>query len=183
MSENNRPKSPGEILEGLSNQANKMTLLANEIDEKIYAFYSVQKQFIENGNVITAEQNKILKDLKNFKAPNISLDPYAKKQMEELKQYEKNSRKKDRTIPYLILIIFLLLATFVYFFNQDLKTKKEVKENLMSEIYSKGDTIVNKNDFDLSVRNIDIMNEWIKKNPKDSENFVIFLKEKQQVKK
>lgn len=179
MSENNRPKSPGEILEGLSDQANRMALLTKEIDEKIYAFYSVQKQFIENGNVITSEQNKILNELKNYKAPEISLDPYTKKQMEELKEYEKTSRKKDRTIPYLVLIIFLLLATFVYFFNQDLKTKKEIKENLISEIYSKGDTIVPKNDFDLSVKNIDIMNEWIKKKPKDSEKFVIFLKEKQ----
>lgn len=183
MSENNRPKSPGEILEGLNNQANRMALLAKEIDEKIYAFYSVQKQFIENGNVITAEQNRILNEIKNYKAPEISLDPYAKKQMEELKEYEKISRKKDRTIPYLVLIIFLLLATFVYFFNQDLKTKKEIKEYLMSEIYSKGDTIVNKNDFDLSVKNIDIMNEWIKKNPKDSEKFLIFFKKKQREKK
>ena len=93
MNENNRPKSPGEILEGLSKEANRMALLAKEIDEKIYAFYSVQKQFIENGNTITAEQNKILNELKNYKAPEISLDPYAKKQMEEVKQYEKISRR------------------------------------------------------------------------------------------
>ena len=174
MNENNRPKSPGEILEGLSKEANRMALLAKEIDEKIYAFYSVQKQFIENGNTITAEQNKILNELKNYKAPEISLDPYAKKQMEEVKQYEKISRKKDRTIPYLILIIFLLLSTFIYFFNQDLKTKKEVKENLMSEIYSKGDTIVPKKDFDLANKNSQLMKEWIDKNPKDSEKFILF---------
>ncbi|SFN70873.1 hypothetical protein SAMN05421738_1239 [Algoriella xinjiangensis] len=178
MSENNRPKSPSEILEGLSNEANRMALLAKEIDEKIYAFYSVQKQFIENGNTITAEQNRILNELKSYKSPNISLDPYAKKQMEELKEYDKKIRKKDRTIPYLILIIFLLLATFIYFFNQDLKTKKEVKENLMSEIYSKGDTIVNKNDFDLANKNSKLMNEWIDKNPKDSEKFILFFKKK-----
>ena len=183
MNENNRPKSPGEILEGLSKEANRMALLAKEIDEKIYAFYSVQKQFIENGNTITAEQNKILNELKNYKAPEISLNPYAKKQMEEVKQYEKISRKKDRTIPYLILIIFLLLSTFIYFFNQDLKTKKEVKENLMSEIYSKGDTIVPKKDFDLANKNSQLMKEWIDKNPKDSEKFILFFKKKQQSKK
>ena len=183
MSENNRPKSPSEILEGLSNQANRMALLTKEIDEKIYAFYSVQKEFIENGNVITVEQNKILNEIKNYKVPEISLDPYAKKQMEELKEYEKISRKKDRTIPYLVLIIFLLLATFVYFFNQDLKTKKEVKENLMSEIYSKGDTIVSKNDFDLATKNSQLMNEWIDKNPEDSKSFKRFFKDKEQEKK
>lgn len=178
MSENNRPKSPSEILEGLSHQANRMALLTKEIDEKIYAFYSVQKQFIENGNTITAEQNKILNELKNYKAPEISLDPYAKKQFEEVKQYEKNVRKKDRTIPYLIFIIFLLVVTFVYFFNQDLRVKKEVKENLINEIYSKGDTIVSKKDFDLSIRNINIMNEWIDENPIDSKKLVKFLNEK-----
>jgi uncharacterized protein YpmB len=150
---------------------------------RLTPFYSVQKQFIENGNTITAEQNKILNELKNYKAPEISLDPYAKKQMEEVKQYEKISRKKDRTIPYLILIIFLLLSTFIYFFNQDLKTKKEVKENLMSEIYSKGDTIVPKKDFDLANKNSQLMKEWIDKNPKDSEKFILFFKKKQQSKK
>ena len=103
--------------------------------------------------------------------------------MEELKEYEKISRKKDRTIPYLVLIIFLLLATFVYFFNQDLKTKKEVKENLMSEIYSKGDTIVSKNDFDLATKNSQLMNEWIDKNPEDSKSFKRFFKDKEQEKK
>lgn len=103
--------------------------------------------------------------------------------MEEVKQYEKISRKKDRTIPYLILIIFLLLSTFIYFFNQDLKTKKEVKENLMSEIYSKGDTIVPKKDFDLANKNSQLMKEWIDKNPKDSEKFILFFKKKQQSKK
>ena len=53
----------------------------------------------------------------------------------------------------------------------------------MSEIYSKGDTIVPKNNFDLANKNSQLMNEWIDKNPKDSEKFVIFLKEKQQSKK
>ncbi|MGV0757620.1 hypothetical protein ACTS95_17860 [Empedobacter brevis] len=178
MNENNRPKSPGEILAALSVEGNRIEQLTKEIDEKIYAFYGIQKQFIENGNLITTEQKKVLEDLKNYKLPEISLDAYAKKQFEEVKQYEKNIRKKDRTIPYLILIIFLLATTFIYFFNQDLRVKKEVKENLINEIYSKGDTIVSKKEFDLSVRNIDIMNEWIKKNPKDSEKLVKLLNKK-----
>ncbi|MDM1549523.1 hypothetical protein HX096_16845 [Empedobacter falsenii] len=178
MNGNNRPKSPGEILAALSAEGNRIEQLTKEIDEKIYAFYGVQKQFIENGNLITAEHKKVLDDLKNYKLPEISLDTSAKKQFEEVKLYEKNIRKKDRTIPYLILIIFLLTATFIYFFNQDLRVKKEVKENLINEIYSKGDTIVSKKDFDLSVRNIDIMNEWIKKNPKDSEKLVKLLNKK-----
>ncbi|MGV0967588.1 hypothetical protein [Empedobacter falsenii] len=178
MNENNRPKSPGEILAALSAEGNRIEQLTKEIDEKIYAFYGIQKQFIENGNLITTEQKKVLEDLKNYKLPEISLDAYAKKQFEEVKQYEKNIRKKDRTIPYLILIIFLLATTFIYFFNQDLRVKKEVKENLINEIYSKGDTIVSKKEFDLSVRNIDIMNEWIKKNPKDSEKLVKLLNKK-----
>ena len=178
MNENNRPKRPEEILAALSAEGNRIEQLTKEIDEKIYAFYGIQKQFIENGNLITAEQKKVLADLKNYKLPEISLDDSAKKQFEEVKEYEKNARKKDRTIPYLILIIFLLTATFVYFFNQDLRVKKEVKENLINEIYSKGDTIVPKKDFDLSVRNTKILNEWIKKNPKDSEKLVKLLNKK-----
>ena len=178
MNENNRPKSPGEILAALSAEGNRIEQLTKEIDEKIYVFYGIQKQSIENGNLITTEQKKVLEDLKNYKLPEISLDASAKKQFEEVKEYEKNARKKDRTIPYLILIIFLLTATFVYFFNQDLRVKKEVKENLINEIYSKGDTIVPKKDFDLSVRNTKILNEWIKKNPKDSEKLVKLLNKK-----
>lgn len=178
MNENNRPKSPGEILAALSAEGNRIEQLTKEIDEKIYVFYGIQKQFIENGNLITVEQKKVLEDLKNYKLPEISLDASSKKKFEEVKQYEKNIRKKDRIIPYLILIIFLLTATFIYFFNQDLRVKKEVKENLINEIYSKGDTIVQKKDFDLSVKNINIMNEWIKKNPKDSEKLVKLLNKK-----
>ena len=128
MNENNRPKRPEEILAALSAEGNRIEQLTKEIDEKIYAFYGIQKQFIENGNLITAEHKKVLADLKNYKLPEISLDASAKKQFEEVKEYEKNARKKDRTIPYLIFIIFLLVVTFVYFFNQDLRVKKEVKE-------------------------------------------------------
>ncbi|MDM1074317.1 hypothetical protein HX001_17675 [Empedobacter brevis] len=178
MNENNRPKRPEEILAALSAEGNRIEQLTKEIDEKIYAFYGIQKQFIENGNLITAEHKKVLADLKNYKLPEISLDASSKKQFEEVKQYEKNVRKKDRTIPYLIFIIFLLVVTFVYFFNQDLRVKKEVKENLINEIYSKGDTIVSKKDFDLSIRNINIMNEWIDENPIDSKKLVKFLNEK-----
>lgn len=178
MNENNRPKSPGEILAALSTEGNRIEQLTKEIDEKIYAFYGIQKKFIENGNLITAEQKKVLEDLKNYKLPEISLDAYAKKQFEEVKQYEKNIRKKDRTIPYLILIIFLLATTFIYFFNQDLRVKKEVKENLINEIHSKGDTIVPKKEFDLSVQNTKIINKWIDENPIDSKKLVKFLNEK-----
>ena len=48
----------------------------------------------------------------------------------------------------------------------------------MSEIYSKGDTIVPKKDFDLANKNSQLMKEWIDKNPKDSEKFLIFLNKK-----
>ena len=44
----------------------------------------------------------------------------------------------------------------------------------MSEIYSKGDTIVPKKDFDLANKNSQLMKEWIDKNPKDSEKFILF---------
>ena len=69
MNENNRPKRPEEILAALSAEGNRIEQLTKEIDEKIYAFYGIQKQFIENGNLITAEHKKVLADLKNYKLP------------------------------------------------------------------------------------------------------------------
>lgn len=180
MSENNRPKSPGEILEGLSNEANRMALLTKEIDEKIYAFYSVQKQFIENGNVITAEQNKILNELKNYKAPEISLDPYAKKQMEELKQYEKNSVRRDKALWYVLFMFIIQVAVGLYYFNYSVKTKREFKKEFEDDLLKNRKIITGEENYNNLDFNTKMIYEWIDKNPEDSKSFKRFLKGKEQ---
>lgn len=177
MNENNKPKSPAEILEALTTEANRIQQLSNEIDQKINVFYSIQKQFIENGEQITEKQSTVLNEFKNIEIPQISLDSYTKNELERLKEYENKVSKKDRTIPYFFFFTMLLLASFVYFFNQGLKTKKEVREDLFNEIYYKGDTIIPKNEFDKLLNNTAVINEWMDKNLKDSQSFKRFVKE------
>lgn len=178
MNENNKPKSPAEILEALTTEANRLQQISNEIDQKINAFYSIQKQFIENGEQITDKQSTVLNEFKRVEIPQISLDSYTKNELERLKEYENKVSKKDRTIPYFFFFTMLLLTSFIYFFNQGLKTKKEVREDLFNEIYSEGDTIVPKNEFDKLLNNTAVINEWMDKNPKDSQSFKRFIKEK-----
>lgn len=179
MNENNKPKSPAEILDALTKEANRIQQLSNEIDKKINAFYSIQKQFIENGQQMTEKQSTVLNEFMRVEIPQISLDSYTKKELERLKEYENKVSKKDRTIPYFFFFTMLLLASFVYFFNQGLKTKKEVREELFNEIYSEGDTIVPKNEFDKLLNNTTIINEWMDKKSEDSQSFKRFLREKE----
>lgn len=180
MNENNRPKSPGEILAALSTEGNRIEQLTKEIDEKIYAFYEIQKQFIENGNLITAEQKKVLADLKNYKLPEISLDASAKKQFEEVKQYEKNIRKKDKILWYVLLLFIIQIGIGLYYFNYSVKTKREFKIDFENNLLKDGKVITDKENYENLDFNTRMIYEWIDKNPEDSKSFKSFLRKKEQ---
>jgi len=183
MNENNRPKSPGEILAALSTEGNRIEQLTKEIDEKIYAFYGIQKQFIENGNLITTEQKKVLDDLKNYKLPEISLDASAKKQFEEVKLYEKNVRKKDKILLYVVLLFIVQAGIGLYYFNYGVKTKREFKKEFEDNLLKDGKVITDKENYENLDFNTRMIYEWIEENKEDSESFKSFLRKKEQEKK
>ena len=69
-----------------------------------------------------------------------------------------------------ILITAGSLAT--QFYLKSVQTKSEVKAEIFAEMEKEGKGFYNKKEVDDLVRDIKIVNEWINKNPKDSENLL-----------
>ena len=69
-----------------------------------------------------------------------------------------------------ILTVFSSLAT--QFYLKSVQTKSEVKAEIFAEMEKEGKGFYNKKEVDDLVRDIKIVNEWINKNPKDSENLL-----------
>lgn len=104
---------------------------------------------------------------------------------EDSLNFLKDFQKKSKGVKYLIFgsLGILLLSIIVIFsigklaknwYSESIKTKTEIREELFTEIKNQGKNIYKTADFELLNHNTIIMNKWIQKNPKDSENFLRF---------
>ncbi|OPC59350.1 hypothetical protein BAY13_10475 [Elizabethkingia bruuniana] len=104
---------------------------------------------------------------------------------EDSLNFLKDFQKKSKGVKYLIFgsLGILLLSIIVIFsigklaknwYSESIKTKTEIREELFTEIKNQGKNVYKTADFELLKHNTIIMNKWIQKNPKDSENFLRF---------
>lgn len=93
--------------------------------------------------------------------------------------------KKSKAIKYVffgsigVLLLSLLVFSMTSFFakkwySESIRTKSEIREEILIEIKSEGKGIYNISDFEKLKQNTILINKWIEKNPKDSKNFIKF---------
>lgn len=59
-------------------------------------------------------------------------------------------------------------------YSESVKTKTEIRDEIFNEIENEGKSIYKKADYEQLKQNTIIINKWIERNPKDSENFMKF---------
>ncbi len=93
--------------------------------------------------------------------------------------------KKVKVVKYLIFgSIGILLISIISIFSigklaknwysESIKTKTEIRQEILTEIQNEGKSIYQTSDLEQLKQNTIIMNKWIKKNPKDADKFMRF---------
>ncbi len=94
---------------------------------------------------------------------------------------EKKMRKKEKFIwsgiGTFILGIFTLILSINFattWYKESIKSKTELRQDILNEIASEGKKIYNENEITILRENTEIMQLWMKNNPKKAEDFLRF---------
>ena len=97
------------------------------------------------------------------------------------KALEKNSKFMKIIIYGMIAALFLSVLTTagnIFFTKQwyaeSIKSKSEIRQEILDEIKKEGQSIYKDEDYQQLLHNTELMNKWMKKNPKDAKNFLRF---------
>jgi len=102
----------------------------------------------------------------------------ADEHLEVVKSWDKNMLK-SKNLHFLLLgsvAVSLLVASVSGYFAtkwyaESIKAKSELRQEILDEIKNDDKAIYNVKDYNQLERNTDIMNKWMRKNPKDAEKF------------
>ena len=59
-------------------------------------------------------------------------------------------------------------------YAESIKSKSEIRQEILDEIKKEGQSIYKDEDYQQLLHNTELMNKWMKKNPKDAEKFLRF---------
>ena len=83
----------------------------------------------------------------------------------------------SRSLAILYLAVIILFGTGHFSFkwySESIRAKSEIRQEILDEIKKDGKVIFEIRDYDQLKYNTDLMNKWMKKNPKDGEKFMKF---------
>ena len=175
--ENDSSQDSGIELLHLVIESNK----AVEISGKaIFHMYCDIKEDMKKIHILAQEEN--LKRETLFKS--IPDKIIAEISPESVLQLEKFNRKTE-IVKYLVfgslailLISFFVLTATIYlgknWYRESIRTKTEVREEILKEIKNENKAIYETEQIKQLEHNTTLMKKWMKKNPKDAENFLKF---------
>ncbi|KNB61901.1 MULTISPECIES: hypothetical protein [Chryseobacterium] len=185
MEENNNQNparlSPAETVEqikitteALNRETQKLNSGISGIDQKLRE----SKMLIDHS--LAEIENKI-SDIR------INVSPEDIKKMEAYKDYFKHYKPIFWGSVF-ILFCSLGLAVFgassgMKYYQESVRTKQEIRAQVLQEIESSGKVIVEKSKWDSYVEQSQVLRAWQKSNPKDSESLEIYYKGYQDFKK
>jgi len=77
----------------------------------------------------------------------------------------------------LLLSVLTTIGNVVFakqWYTESLRSKTEIRQGILDEIKNNGQSIYRMDDYDQLKYNTELMNRWMKKNPKDAEKFLRF---------
>lgn len=88
--------------------------------------------------------------------------------------FGKNEIIKNSGLVITAVILFMTLFFSLRFYQKSITTKSEIRSEILEELKNSGKGIYEINDYQQLQQNTDIMNKWMKKNPRDAERFLKF---------
>ena len=80
-------------------------------------------------------------------------------------------------IGILVFSFMVLLTSFYFtrqFYSASIRSKSELRHEILDEIHKDGKAIYKVEDYQQLQHNTELMNKWLRKNPKDGEKFLRF---------
>jgi hypothetical protein len=106
---------------------------------------------------------------------------HSEKAVWQLEQVEKKSPLfKTATYGIIGALLLSVLTTIgnVFFakqwYTESLRSKTEIRQDILDEIKNNGQSLYRVDDYNQLYYNTELMNRWMKKNPKDAEKFLRF---------
>lgn len=106
---------------------------------------------------------------------------FSDKAVGQLEQLEKKSTLFKTAIYGIIGALLLSVLTTIgnvvfakQWYTESLRSKTEIRQDILDEIKNNGQSLYRVDDYDQLKYNTDLMNRWMKKNPKDAEKFLRF---------
>lgn len=89
---------------------------------------------------------------------------------------KKNFREYFTMVTLFIAVLIILFTSKLAFqwYSESIRTKSEIRQEILDEIKNSGQATYKVEDYKQLEYNTDLMNKWIKKNPKDAEKFLRF---------
>lgn len=106
---------------------------------------------------------------------------FSDKAVGQLEQLEKKSTLFKTAIYGIIGALLLSVLTTIgnvvfakQWYTESLRSKTQIRQDILDEIKNNGQSLYRVDDYDQLKYNTDLMNRWMKKNPKDAEKFLRF---------
>lgn len=177
MEENNDQNSgkfdPRAIFEGIKTTG---AALHRETEKLNSGLSGIDKKLKETESLI----DKSLQELKySVSDIRINVSPEDIKKMESYKDYFKHYKPVFYGSLFILLCCLGLSAFGAYsgmkYYKESVRTKEEVRTQVLQEIQSSGGIIVEKKKWEEYQEQNRVILDWQKKNPKDSESLDIFI--------
>ena len=171
--QNTTPTEPQEDIYELL----RKTIVTNEANVRTQN--EAKSFYLEIKKLLESFQEKIPENVQ------MVLDEDSSKLFQELKmllqkfkqwaQLQKNFFFGSIGILFLTLLILFGISNFaVKWYSESIRAKSEIRQEILDEIKKDGKAIFKIVDYNQLKYNTDLMNKWVKKNPKDGEKFIRF---------
>ncbi len=144
----------------------------------------MDKKLKEAGELIDHSLKELRESVMDIR---VGISPEDVKKLESYKDYFKHYK------PVLYISLFVMLSGWglaifgaysgIKYYKESVRTKQEIRGEVLQEIGKDGNVIVEKAKWDSYVEQSQVLRAWQKSNPKDSESLEIYYKGYQDFKK
>ncbi|RLJ22941.1 hypothetical protein CLU97_4701 [Chryseobacterium sp. 7] len=173
--------NPVELLEQLKTTTEALHRESNNLNSGVSG---IDKKLKEAGELIDHSLKELRESVMDIR---VGISPEDVKKLESYKDYFKHYK------PVLYISLFVMLSGWglsilgaysgIKYYKESVRTKQEIRSEVLQEIGKDGNVIVEKAKWDSYVEQSQVLRAWQKSNPKDSESLEIYYKGYQDFKK
>ncbi|QOR74061.1 hypothetical protein IMZ16_01020 [Cruoricaptor ignavus] len=145
------------------------------LTETEFALQAVEEIFRETGGFLNKEAKK--REAFLVRLSELNKVDLSEEAVQALNSFQKKYRFLLVGIGVLVFSFLILLASLYFtrqFYSASIRSKSELRQEILDEIHNNGKAIYKIEDYEQLQHNTELMNKWMKKNPKDADKFLRF---------
>lgn len=140
-----------------------------------FALQAVEEIFRETGGFLNKEAKK--REAFLVRLSELNKVDLSEEAVQAVNSFQKKYRFLLVGIGVLVFSFSILLASLYFtrqFYSASIRSKSELRQEILDEIHNNGKAIYKIEDYEQLQHNTELMNKWMKKNPKDADKFLRF---------